>query len=519
MSKRLSVHTLDPNDPAKLEQLFESLLEHKAMPTGSPRLDPLIHTLKHAHSLGAACAIVQEEVQDPDFIAEHEAYYSKWSSRVSRYCKRVHLFSSCPTTDDPLDAIDAIVPEGETAYLGFVTLRPITVSPVAATILRPTSGTTTQFVIAKDSFNVNLTGHTFTVTGTPYLQQDNAVGACAQASIWMALRTLRRKEGHSAFSPAQITSAATRFLVNGRTLPNRSGLRLEQMTEAIRAAGYSPHLIPLRSVDKPATDDSVRNAQRALYPYVESGIPVVIALMNPQWSEGHAVLLVGHCWNPPSNLSTLQPIFTLHDQDGKEAKLYDASDWAQPFLIHNDNTGPYLQLPATGSASYSLSDAVSAVPFLPSDVFIDGSEARLACFELIRQSLGYLPPDLVVRIYLQDRSEFRSAVLCSTMNREAKRYYREKWLPRRVWVMELNAVHEYEKSPAKKSRRLGEIVLDPAAEPMDGHFLSIHLTTALLRSPDGKPSTSGIMIDRNAFDGQIQAAPIANDDPYEPFVH
>lgn len=74
------------------------------------------------------------------------------------------------------------------------------------------------------------------------MQQDNAVAVCAQASIWVALRTLRRREGDRAHNPAQITDAATKYLISDRTRPNKSGLTIQQMAEAVRAAGYSPSL-------------------------------------------------------------------------------------------------------------------------------------------------------------------------------------------------------------------------------------------------------------------------------------
>jgi len=141
-------------------------------------------------------------------MAEHSAYYSRWTTSVSRYCERLHFFRVPPASDDPLALIDRVAAED---YLGFITLRPISMSPVAASILVPPGGATPCYFLSQDEFQVNIAGRSFSVHGTPFLQQDNAVGACAQASIWMALRTMRKKEGQAAYSPAQITTAATRF--------------------------------------------------------------------------------------------------------------------------------------------------------------------------------------------------------------------------------------------------------------------------------------------------------------------
>ena len=292
--ERFDVHKITPGNEDELAQLFRLLLVTKGMKSGSPRYTPLENTIRHISSLGANSVLLQRNVQDPDFLAEHAAYYSKWSYKVPRFCDRLHFFNSEVVSEDPLDFIDKMaITQG--SYLGFVTLRPISVSPQAATILSPPNNEAKHFILSKDDFQVNIAGQQFSVAGTPFMQQDNAVGACAQAAIWMALRTLRRKEGQSAFSPSQITTAATRFLVRGRTLPNRGGLIVEQITEALRTAGYSPHTIPLRELGQDATEETIIASRQALYPYVESGIPVLV-LLFPKDAEGHAVLLIGHGW-------------------------------------------------------------------------------------------------------------------------------------------------------------------------------------------------------------------------------
>jgi len=204
-------------------------------------MEPLKQSLAHVANLGCKTIVKQHTVQDPDFFAEYFAYYSRMFGDIDKYCHRFHFFSLPKNPkEEVLDYIDR-ASEDDSHYLGFITIRPVRSSPVAATILRALPNQ--HFLLSTDQFDVHLAGRKFSVCGTPFMQQDNAVGACAQASIWMALRTLRKKEGNSAFDPAQITSAATRFLVRGRTLPNREGLGVDQMIEAIRFAGYSPHIM------------------------------------------------------------------------------------------------------------------------------------------------------------------------------------------------------------------------------------------------------------------------------------
>lgn len=493
--------------------LLQGLLPSSALATGSGPLQSVAEALALR---GARCAIIQRDVQDPDFIAEHTAYYSKWTKPIPRFCTRLHFFSEESSSDDPLELIDESSSTDGSSYIGFATLRPIAVAPVAATIIS-TAVPSVRFITSQDTFQVNLAGRRFEVDGTPFIQQDNAVGACAQASIWMALRTLRRKEGRAAYDVAKITTAATRFVVNGRTLPNRSGLRLEQISEAIRAAGYSPHTVPLvlreRISDgiQPASDGDLRRAKEALYPYVESGIPALLALFPPG-GEGHAVLSIGHNWDEDPSIDDSDKI----DSVGR-IRMFDASLWTSSYVIHNDNTGPYMDLPSKGEA-YSLENALQAIPFLPPDVFVDGNEARLCCLRVLKEvfmggagdGAGF-PLDLVVRVYLQDRSDFRSDVVSSSMSGEVKKYYREKWLPRRVWVMEVNARDGYGQTPAGNTERLGEILLDPTVEPNEGHFLAVHLTPRLLEAARLGSGGTGVIINRDAFTGEIDSIPVLHE--------
>lgn len=507
---------------AELSQLIQESRPSGGISTGKPRHRPLHEICRFVVRLGARTVIIQRDVQDPDFLAEHAAYYAHWSQGVPRNCIRYHFFSEEIETEDPLAAIDHLHRSSNENYLGFLTLRPVRMSPVGVSILRQPSPELGRFILAVDRFPVDLAGRRFHVSGTPFMQQDNAVGACAQAAIWMALRTLRRKQGKTAHSPAQITSAATRFLVRGRTLPNRTGLYVEQIAEAVRSTGYSPHVIPLLDSDeKKRSPLAINTAKQALYAYVESGIPVLVLLLRENESSGgHAVLVIGHSWNAGSQDSILS-----HDEElgcGR-LRVIDPSSWIEPFIIHNDNSGPYLPLPVVAQGSdYRFTDAYLAVPFLPPDVFIDGDEARETCLKLLASLLADVPavedqgawtlPSLVGRVYLRERAEFRADVVASDMAAEVKRHYRLKWLPRRIWIMELNVLDSYREAPAGVATRVGEILLDPGSEPEDGAFLAVHLQEPLL-----PPGYGGVINDRDGITEEIRILSVPTQ-PYGPLL-
>jgi hypothetical protein len=405
--------------------------------------------------------------------------------------------------EEVLDFIDRASCDPD-CYLGFITIRPVRSSPVAASILRPLPNQ--NYLLSSDKFDIHLAGKTFTVQGTPFMQQDNAVGACAQASIWMALRTLRKKEGNSAFDPAQITSAATRFLVRGRTLPNREGLLVEQMIEVIRFAGYSPHLMQFGiGHGNNLSAIELLEAKRKIYSYVESGIPVVLGVY-PNSNEGHAIVLIGHKW---SENNTPQPC------SRSRGVIYNAADWVTSFIAHNDNSGPYMDLHDDSNGHYCLNQLVFAIPLLPSDVFLSGEEAVevartlfLSIFNSEKTSIN----KLVFRTYLIERHQFREWVTGNNnINQSVKRYYRLKILPKRIWVTEINLLDQFNKILNGESSRVGEILIDPTGDPNDAPFLSVHLNISAIVN---NSNNMGIIVDRLADTKEINIIPIPRDAIY-----
>lgn len=513
MHERLHLHSF-----GTAEELKELILQnHISSNLGNaPRLAPLLECIKHVAGLGARALVVQHPVQDPDYLAEYHAYYSRFFSPAEKYCKRFHFFASDAKSfaNDALGFLDHAYEANEN-YLGFITIRPVKSSPVAASILAyPKNG---EFILCQDKFDVHLAGRTFQVSGTPFMQQDNAVGACAQASIWMSLRTMRKKEGDRAYTPAQITDAATRFLVSGRTLPNRGGLTINQMVEAIRSAGYSTHIMPLVEAGKV---NSLQQNKQMLYGYIESGIPVILALY-PKPNEGHAVVVVGHAWDSMGTKVHSE----IEIQGCPSFKVIHPVSWASPLFIHNDNSGPYLTLPDASSVTYALQHAVQAIPLLPGDVHISGEEAWSVSLGVLKWILddfskggidmAPLNGRLVLRPYLTERHKFREWAISGGIPKTLQDFYRKKILPRRMWVTEIHLVDHYDQAPNGPKSRIGEIILDASgdAEDWSQSLLSLHMNMSPI---NGEPK--GVVLDRDAMGTDISVFSFDEPDLYSGVV-
>lgn len=130
------------------------------------------------------------------------------------------------------------------------------------------------------------------------------------------------------------------------------------MTEVVRSAGYAPHLIELRSLrdigQNAFPEEQQAQVYRKLYPDVESGIPIVLVLI-PR-SGGHAVVVVGHQWSA-GEATAARPILARGPRD---VEFVDASAWAQPFLIHNDNTGHFDRAPFQGKMHAGVHRSLTA---------------------------------------------------------------------------------------------------------------------------------------------------------------
>ncbi len=283
--------------------------------------------------LGCKTMALESHYIDRDFISDHAALYSRCLRSYPNHCQRVHFFKNAFDADQwrfwirkaDADSIADLERELTAGYLGFVVLRPLGGSPVGRTVVSTypndaSSGSKRVFDCVKRS-DVHLGPFHLSVVGLPFQQQDSGVSACATAALWSSLHKISQFEGRSPPTPAEITQAASRYLLlSGRAFPS-SGLRVEQMAEAIRSAGFEP-------VHIPATQYALDKAQ--LLAYIRSGFPPVVCVLPfAEPRIGHAVCAVGVRLTS-SRLTKF------------EDSLYcDAASAMEALYVHDDRLGPY----------------------------------------------------------------------------------------------------------------------------------------------------------------------------------
>lgn len=289
-----------------------------------------------ARELSCQSILVEEHYIDRDHMEDHSVFYSRNFYPYPNHCKRVHFFRM--PAGEVRERLGDLVRVGhvdgeekyrracqdlsEKNYLGFAVLRPLSGCPLGRTIVRcypADGGGHKRDLRCTRSYAVHVRGVRLTVQGLPFQQQDKAVAACATTAIWCSLHMACESEPIALFTPAQITMRASQHsLPFGRAMPSE-GLSLDQMCQAIHAAGVSPVLHPIREFEM---------ARALLHASIESNIaPILILRRGTDW---HAVTAIGM----KLDKGLLKP--------GKE-HIGDHASRLLAVYVHDDRFGPYLR--------------------------------------------------------------------------------------------------------------------------------------------------------------------------------
>ena len=286
----------------------------------------------YLNSLGCRTIVHERHYIDRHYIDDFSLFYSRSLRDYPNYCQRLHFFSS--VFDEEywsklvLRANVGVRKEVEQElgeeYLGFIVIKPLPGSPIGRTVLRTFprnahNGARREFATTR-RYTVNIAGLSLSVDGVAFQQQDQGVSACATTALWSALQRTAPLERLSSPTPAQITEAASRYmLAGGRALPSE-GLSFHQLCEAVRATGLAPVL--LASI-------SPREDQAHMATYMQSGLPVLLGIFPLPGGDGHALCGVG------LRLGSVQPITDT------QIRYRDGATAVERIYVHDDRLGPY----------------------------------------------------------------------------------------------------------------------------------------------------------------------------------
>lgn len=476
---------------------------------GGGGLDVVDNTLRHLRVLGARFYVVEDPYIDRDYSADYLHFYARTFRAHKRHCKRVHFFSSdmSPVLREPLSTpgLNQIRTCAQSNYCGFCVIRPLPNAPVGRSVLKgqiPDRFDMEATVTCRARFRANLLGVDLEVTGTSFLQQDARVGACAQVAIWAGMRHMHARHNYDWVSVSDITRFATPTTASEAvSLPAGSDfLTSERMIHGISEAGYQPLCFRRPEI------------HRAILPYVESGIPVILGL-NFGGTIGHAVTVIGR-------------VFAKQNSPTK-----DAIDYVVAYIVHDDQGGPYMWLPIdqNASATFSFSadtikrtgtsgtvelnardHAVFAVALMSTRVFSTASAAEHSAWDRIDHTLGRMPQirqllnqrrvpvnerlmdelqvahgasQIVLRTYLTSAAGYRRHLAGGSASDSLKEALLDLHLPHFTWITEISTIDSYNQASPGLRRIYGHTVIDATStgKGADG-LLVLHLPGLLVTS-------------------------------------
>lgn len=469
---------------------------------GGEQLDVVINVLRHLQAIGAKCFFVEDPYIDRDYSADYQYFYARTFRSRERHCKRIHFFSDDissllrrPLLTDRLSEISEFL---RSAYCGFCVVRPLSRASIGRTVLLarvPSRFDIEPTVTCRADFTANLAGIDLEVTGTAFLQQDSRVGACAQVAIWAGMRHMHARYGYNWVSVADITGfARPPTVTEAFSLPPASGLlSSDAMVRAVAEAGYQPLCFRGTGLD------------RAILPYVESGIPIILGL-NLGGTVGHAVTVVGRVF-------------------GKQAKPTNrAIDYVPAYIVHDDQGGPFRWLPMHNLASAQFkfaedavkrltstggvaelnvrSHAVFAVALMSPRVFStaeaaecsawDRIDAALRGMATIRQLLrkrnlpinerlldelqsAHAGNRIVLRTYLTSAAGYRRHLAGGSAADDLKDSLLDLHMPHFTWITEISTIDSYNHASPALRRIYGHTALDATSTGQRDGLLVMHL--------------------------------------------
>lgn len=270
------------------------------------------------------------------------------------------------------------------------------------------------------------------------------------------------------------------------------------MIRGISQAGYQPLCFRRPDID------------RAILPYVESGIPVILGL-NIGGAVGHAVTVIGR-------------VFAR-----RNAPSPNAIDYVPAYIVHDDQGGPYMWLPIDDEASgqFSFVDdatkrttltgtielnvrrhAVFAVALMPKRVFSTAaaaehsawsridvilrsmagirqllSERKLAVNDRLLDELqaAHGADQIVLRTYLTSAAGYRRHLVGGSASDGLKDAVLDLHLPHFTWITEISTINSYNQASPGLRRIYGHAVVDATSTGKGGDgLLLLHLPGLLV---------------------------------------
>lgn len=296
-------------------------------------------------SLNAQTILLEEDYVSKDFLLDYATYYAFCFKKYPKFCKRIHFFSKAFTKEE-FDRLIIDKEESEKilwkSYLGFIVVKPIPVTVIGFTILKPYDFKPTfgsRNIWGLREYKVHLCGHEHVVKSLVFQEQDSVLAACATTAIWTMLSKAAVDFHTLLKSPSEITTDTDNVAPDGSRLFPNKGLNLLQLCQAILHSGLVSEVkqpdLTIFDADGKKTDEvvSCHYLKKILNAYSPLGVPVILIILVPnEETPGlHAVTVSGYKQKAPEPIPPKDGITFLADNI---EKIY----------AHDDQWGPFVKI-------------------------------------------------------------------------------------------------------------------------------------------------------------------------------
>lgn len=243
------------------------------------------------------------------------SYYNFYSSKLRKYrrnCIRISIFTTKINNEDFRS--DKTLDTLEKHYRGFFVIRPTLPSPIGRAVISPEALSSNNFLTCTTQYPVTCNGVKLNVSGFPYSSQNTETISCAETSLWSIAEYFGYKYAdYKPLLPSKIINILEQHTYE-RLLPSR-GLDVYRMSYVLKDRGFGTRIY---------TRNSFTNFEALFSTYVESGIPIVVAMDdrdNGTGAHAHALLCVGREKFQTDMLKGLTKKNGIYDLDEVEKKF------------------------------------------------------------------------------------------------------------------------------------------------------------------------------------------------------
>lgn len=394
-----------------------------------------------------------------------DSYYTYYASKRTHYKKdtiKLSFFSD----PDNLISRDSFsdskqISSIRSLYKGFIVLRPTPPYIVGRSAIAPNLLNNCSFKTCLAPISSSAVGLKVCTQAFPFSSQDTETISCAETMVWALMEYFGNKyPEYSPVLPSKILNILKQNIAE-RQLPS-SGLSVGSMSYLLKECGFGP-----KSYSR---EEFGSDFNSLLSCYIESGIPIIVALDNTEAVKnknvnrwiGHAVLCIGHEIIDYESINKIQSIeYPLKERDGV-LKIKDWDNISKKFIFIDDNfpvyqedsleepTKRYLNIPETKYSDKQSKENADKewnsckishfiVP-LHRRTYLEAYVAKEFVKNLLTSKfLKYKDGrEIYMRTFLCSARSYREYVLLNDMSKELKGLIINKSFPKFIWVTEIS---------------------------------------------------------------------------------